>query len=353
MSRLAVVGNLSQDVVDGGAPTPGGCPFFAAETFRRLGRDGQIVTRFCDADAELFAPALDGLGAPVRLLAAAATSGFSLDYVGEEREMCVAEIGETWRAGDAQALAPDVAWVHVAPLLRSDFPAAALAALAAGRRLSLDGQGLVRSPRVGRLEIDAAYDPAVLEQVTALKLSEEEALIVAGGPFDREAAVALGVPEVLLTLGSHGAVVFVDGRETFVPAAWPVLSVQTTGAGDAFMVAYAVARVDGEDRSAPPASQAASSPRCSRSAAAAADGTLVLPERAATLRVWDQTGEALAGLLRPPRAPADVNGQHPSRLRRRWPHPGRARFPLIRAGRDREAPRPNHLLRERRGVDNR
>jgi sugar/nucleoside kinase (ribokinase family) len=87
----------------------------------------------------------------------------------------------------------------------------------------------------------------VLEHVTALKLSEEEALIVAGGPFDAETAAALGVPEVLLTLGSRGSVVFADGSETFVPAAWPVLGVQTTGAGDAFMVGYAVARVDGED----------------------------------------------------------------------------------------------------------
>jgi sugar/nucleoside kinase (ribokinase family) len=247
VSRVAVVGNLSNDVIDGGAPTPGGCPFFAAEAFRRLGRDGQIVTRFRDADADLFGPVLDALGVPVTLLAADATSGFSLDYAGEEREMGVTEIGETWRTADAQAVASDAAWVHVAPLLRSDFPAVALAALAAGRRLSLDGQGLIRVPKVGRLEIDAAYDPAVLEHVTALKLSEEEALIVAGGPFDREAAATLGVSEVLLTLGSHGAVVFVDGSETFIPAAWPVLGVQTTGAGDAFMVGYAVARVDGDD----------------------------------------------------------------------------------------------------------
>jgi sugar/nucleoside kinase (ribokinase family) len=81
--------------------------------------------------------------------------------------------------------------------------------------------------------------------VSALKLSEEEALIVAGGPFDGKAAAALGVAEVLLTLGSHGAVVFADGCETFVAAAWPVLGVQTTGAGDVFMVGYAVARVAG------------------------------------------------------------------------------------------------------------
>ena len=247
MPRVAVVGNLARDVVDRGAPSPGGCPFFAAAAFRRLGEDGQIVTRFAERDRELFEPALDALGAPVTLLPAEATSGFSLDYEGEERAMGVTAIGERWQPADAEALAPDVLWVHVAPLLRTDFPPETLAALARERRLSLDGQGLVRTPRVGPMTTDADFDPAVLESVTTIKLSEEEARIVAGGPFDRASAAALGVPEVLLTLGSHGAVVFADGTDTFVPAAWPVLGVQTTGAGDTFMVGYATARAAGND----------------------------------------------------------------------------------------------------------
>ena len=66
--------------------------------------------------------------------------------------MGVTAIGERWQPADAAALAPDVRWVHVAPLLRSDFPAETLAALADGRRLSLDGQGLVRAPHVGPLD---------------------------------------------------------------------------------------------------------------------------------------------------------------------------------------------------------
>ena len=247
MPRVAVVGNLARDVVNGGAPSPGGCPFFASEAFKRLGEDGQIMTRFAEGDRDLFEPALAALDAPVTLLPAESTSGFSLDYEGEDRAMGVTAIGERWQPADAAALAPDVRWVHVAPLLRSDFPAETLAALADGRRLSLDGQGLVRTPRVGPLATDADFDPAVLASVTTLKLSEEEARIVAGGPFDRASAAALGLPEVLLTLGSHGAVVFSEGTDTFVPAAWPVLGVQTTGAGDAFMVAYATARADGDD----------------------------------------------------------------------------------------------------------
>src|SRR5438105_11596734 len=156
MPQVAVVGNLARDVVDGGEPTPGGGPRFAADTFRRLGRDGQILTRFRPDDESLFRPVLDSRGVSVTVLAAAATSGFSLDYAGEDREMAVTEIGDAWRPQDAAALADGVRWVHAAPLLRSDFPPETLRALADGRDLSLDGQGLVRRSAVGRLELDAA-----------------------------------------------------------------------------------------------------------------------------------------------------------------------------------------------------
>jgi sugar/nucleoside kinase (ribokinase family) len=247
VARAAVVGNLARDVVNRGAPTPGGCPRFAVDAFRRLARGGQILTRFAGGDGELFGALLDTSSADVTVLPAQTTSGFSLDYAGEEREMGVTAIGEVWRPEDAQALAPEVDWVHVAPLLRSDFPPETLAALGDGRRLSLDGQGLVRLPAVGRLELDDAFDRALLASVTTLKLSEEEARIVARGAFDGRAAARLGVPEVLLTLGSHGAIIFRDGSETFVPAAWPVLGVQTTGAGDAFMVGYVAARAEGAE----------------------------------------------------------------------------------------------------------
>jgi sugar/nucleoside kinase (ribokinase family) len=129
--------------------------------------------------------------------------------------------------------------------MRSDFPAGTLAALAGGgRRLSFDGQGLVRAPRPGPLAEDAAFDPAMLEPVSVLKLSEEEARIVAGGTFDADTACVLGVPEILVTLGSRGEVVWVGGEPTHVPTT-PVLGVETTGAGDAFMVGYSTARSEG------------------------------------------------------------------------------------------------------------
>ncbi len=258
MPRVAVVGNLSRDQVDGGAPRPGGCAFFAVEALRRLGRAGQIATRHARADDAIFEPALAVVEQAVTLLPAGTTSGFALDYLGEERTITVTEIGSVWQPPDAEALEQSVEWVHVAPLLRSDFPAETLAELAKGRKVSFDGQGLVRVSKLGPLAVDAEYDPAVLANITVLKLAEDEARVVAAPhAFDGAVAFGLGVPEVLLTLGSRGSIVYADGIETAVPAARPVLGVQTTGAGDVFMVSYIVARSDGAD----PVAAAASASR--------------------------------------------------------------------------------------------
>jgi sugar/nucleoside kinase (ribokinase family) len=245
MSRVAVVGNLARDRIDGGPPQPGGCPFFAALAFRMLESDGRIVTRCADGDRDLFDGPVAALGLPVAVLSADHTSGFDHSYDGEVRTTTVTALGDPWPPSVADELGEDIAWVHVAPLLRSDFPAETLSALAGGgRSLSLDGQGLVREPRLGRLEQNADFDPAVLAPLAVLKLSEEEARIVAGGEFDRAAAEALGVPEILVTLGSQGEDVWTDGQMTHLPTT-PVLGVETTGAGDAFMVGYAVARTAG------------------------------------------------------------------------------------------------------------
>lgn len=245
MALVAVVGNLARDRIDGGPPQPGGCPFFAALALRMLGREGQIVTRCADADRALFDGPIRALRVPVTLLSAEHTSGFDHDYQGEARATTVTEVGDPWTPADAEHLEAGVRWVHVAPLLRSDFPAETLEALAyEGRHLSLDGQGLVREPRIGPLKQNADFDRATLASVSVLKLSEEEARIVSGGRFDAGAARALGVEEILVTLGSRGEDVWVSGRLVRVPTT-PVLGVETTGAGDAFMVAYAATRAGG------------------------------------------------------------------------------------------------------------
>ena len=203
-----------------------------------------VAVKCADFDRRLLAPPVLELGLPVLWLAARSTAAFSFRYVGDRREMTVDELGEPWTPEDIRFIG-DARWVHVGALARSDFPAETLAELADGRTVSLDGQGLVRPARTGPLELDAAYDPEVLRHVSILKLNEEEARVLVGG-LDAGALASLGVPEVLVTLGSHGSLVLADGTLEQVDSE-PVAGADPTGAGDAFAVAYLASRAGGAE----------------------------------------------------------------------------------------------------------
>jgi sugar/nucleoside kinase (ribokinase family) len=239
--NLAVVGSLSIDRVDGRPPRIGGCPFYAGRALRLLGTRATIVAKCAASDRPLLAPSLIRLGMPVRWRDSTATTAFSMSYDGDRRRMSVDALADPWTPDQVELTG--ARWVHVAPLARTDFPPETLAALARGRRLSLDGQGLVRPGQTGPLELDRDYDPALLEPVSILKLAEEEAELLVDG-LDERALGRLGVPEVVVTLGSRGCVVFADGLAELVRSR-RVHSDDPTGAGDAFAATYLVARSTG------------------------------------------------------------------------------------------------------------
>jgi len=230
VTPLAVVGNLSRDEIAGEQPRAGGGPYHCARALRLVSERSKIVARA--GDPSLFRP-LVALGVPVTRVPGTATSGFAFHYEGDVRIMTVTELGDTWGPETAKLLEPG-GWVHVAPLARSDFPAETLAAYAQkGRRLSFDGQGLVRPARTGPLELDADYDPELLRHVSILKLAEEEAAVL--GDLS-----ALDVPEIVVTHGTRGCHVRFGGRVEHVSARG--LDVDPTGAGDMFSAAYMAAR---------------------------------------------------------------------------------------------------------------
>ena len=182
-----------------------------------------------------------------RFKRASATTRFDLDYSGEfgdTRSMVLHTVGHEWSEADIDDLEIDSEWVHLAPLLRSDFPTATVARLAArGHRVAYDGQGLVRVPRVGELTLDAQYDPDLLGHLAVLKLSEDEAAMVASEQeHERTLDRFSGISELLLTHGSRGAEIRVDGTLNHVIPDQVVADVQTTGAGDVFMIAYLIGR---------------------------------------------------------------------------------------------------------------
>lgn len=237
---VAVVGSMSLDRVNGSSPRAGGCPLYAARALRAFGTRAVVVAKCATADRPLLSPPLVGLGLPVQWRDSSATAAFSIDYDGDRRRMVVDAVADPWTPAELEL--PGVRWVHVAPLARSDFSPETLAAAGRGRCLSLDGQGLVRPARTGLLELDAEYDPELLRSVSILKLAEDEAELLVDG-LDERALRKLGVPEVLVTLGARGAIVFADGVAELVRARR--VDADPTGAGDSFASTYLAARSRG------------------------------------------------------------------------------------------------------------
>ena len=229
---IALIGNLSLDLLPGAAPRIGGGSYHGARALQRLRVPARVVARCAEADRGTLLPPLVRLGTPVRFVPGQSTATFAFSYVGDRREMRVDALGDAWAPADLPPL-HSTRWAHVAPLARHEFPAATLAALARRSRVSYDGQGLVRVPQVGPLQLDDDFDRDLLRHIWVLKLAEEEAAVI--GDIE-----ALGVREVVVTNGSKGATVYVGGTREQIPAR-PVPG-DPTGAGDAFAASYVVAR---------------------------------------------------------------------------------------------------------------
>jgi sugar/nucleoside kinase (ribokinase family) len=238
--HVAVVGNLSLDRVEGAPPRAGGPPLYAGRALSALGVPSTVVAKCAERDRAQLLPAVQKLDLPFELRNGSSTATYSFSYDGDRRTMEVLELGESWAPDDVGALA-ESAWIHVGALFRGEFPDETLAALAAGgARLSFDGQGLVRPARLGPLELEPEPDLAFLRHVSVLKLSEDEALALVPR-LDERSLGELGVPEVLVTLGSRGCLVLARRRLVHVPAD-ALEGIDPTGAGDAFAAAYVLER---------------------------------------------------------------------------------------------------------------
>jgi len=254
MTAIAAIGHLTRDVVEGGAPRAGGAVFYSTKALSRMDVAAHVAASCAAADREYLLPPLEAFGLPVTWYESETTTSYRFHYEGDHRVMQQESVGEPWAAARALDAIGDAAWVHVGALVRTDFSEETLAALAEGdRKLLVDAQGLVRTPALGSLQTDGKIGD-VLRYVTILKLDDEEAETLVGRA-DPERLRTLGVPEVLLTLGSKGSFVITPELIEHVPARRIEGSVDPTGAGDTFSAAYLVARESGAEP--PEAAQAA------------------------------------------------------------------------------------------------
>jgi sugar/nucleoside kinase (ribokinase family) len=246
MTTIAALGHLSRDIVAGSDPRPGGGVFWSTRALAHLGADASAHAS-CSAEhrAALVSP-LEAFGLPVTWHESSTTTAYSFHYEGDLRIMWQDAVGDPWEPEQAVAAAEDATWINVCALTRTDFPPETLAALAKeGRQLLVDLQGLVRTATIGPLHTDPHIGD-VLHHIEVLKLNDEEAETLVGSAAP-EKLHALGVPEVILTLGSQGAWVVTPDLVEHVPAVSVEGPVDPTGAGDTYSATYIVQRAEGAE----------------------------------------------------------------------------------------------------------
>lgn len=138
---------------------------------------------------------------------------------------------------------------HLGSLLSDDFSPEVVAYLATKGRVSIDVQGYLREVRDEKVyPIDWKDKLNVLKNTYYLKVNEIEMETITGLKDPVEAAKlihAWGVEEVIITLGSEGSLIYVDGVFYQIPAYAPHEMVDATGCGDTYSAGYLYRRLQG------------------------------------------------------------------------------------------------------------
>jgi sugar/nucleoside kinase (ribokinase family) len=218
----------------------GGMPLYARRALQAAGAACVVVTRGADPGDALVVP-----GGPAY--------DSRLDHRRGTTQV-LARIGLPFSPTETVALVlPAVRhchWLQLGPQSAGEFPPETLALLAgAGHRLCLDGQGPARGPDPGPVTL-RPFPPQAIVGVSILKLNRAEAVAAAGGRLDREALLALGAPEVVVTMAADGVAVATTEEFWDIPGTGAGPYADPTGAGDCFTAAYVLARSRGHDPAA-------------------------------------------------------------------------------------------------------
>ena len=137
-------------------------------------------------------------------------------------------------------------YIVLGTLLADDFDLDTICHLSQRGTLVVDAKGYLREVRDEKVfACDWRDKREALQYVDILKVNEIEIEALTGEPDQHRACEMLadwGVKEVLLTLGSYGSVVYVDGQFYDIPAYKPLRVVDATGCGDTYVMAYVLRR---------------------------------------------------------------------------------------------------------------
>jgi sugar/nucleoside kinase (ribokinase family) len=246
---IAVVGHIAIDRIitgEGERNQLGGSPTYVSLITDLLGTHLKAATRVGGDFPEEYATDLAGRGLDVSgsIDAGAKTTRFVLDYTKPVRGLGYDSLCTPITPRDVAGL-PDAA--ILAPIV-GEIPKETLNAIKSNI-LALDPQGFVRKLEPGgSISLQPWLDLGLLRRLSVYKSSARELRLVAGeaGWAGLEHLNRLGVKVSVETLGGEGAHIAYGGRRLDVPAHVGE-TVDTTGAGDAFIAGFMAEYAEGED----------------------------------------------------------------------------------------------------------
>jgi ribokinase len=262
MVRIAVVGSLMMDLVVRAPRLPTVGESLIAHSFQtfiggkggnqataaaRLGAQVAMVGRVGDDD---FGRAIvanlrnEGIDTSNVFADPANGTGVAVPIVLDDGNNAIFAIPRANLAMDVAGIEGARVAIENADILMVQFEVGMAATEAAMRIARAAGRPVMLNPAP-----IASYPPGLLALADILLPNEVEAAALAPGARgdhrrEARALLAHGVRAVVITLGEQGALVATPGQLTEVPA-FPVMAVDSVGAGDAFCGAFAVALAEG------------------------------------------------------------------------------------------------------------
>ena len=226
----------------------GGTSFYFSNAVQHLDLHYLLVTAIATPERR-FVDALQTSGIEVKAFPSNCTVCFENVYAQNMDE----RVQKVWQKSNAftvdQLQTINAGIFHLGPLLADDIPPELIRHLAARATVSLDVQGYLREVKDHNVHaIDWQLKRQLLPYISILKANEEEMYVLTGEKNVEAGAAILadwGVKEVIITCGSKGSVIYIDGSYVEVPAYINGPAKDATGCGDTYMAGYLYQRVKG------------------------------------------------------------------------------------------------------------
>lgn len=253
MIDICCIGHVTRDRIITPHQTvnlPGGTSYYFAKAINHLPQRiaFQLVTKMAKEDQEVIQHFKEE-GTNVLCFDSKHTVFFENRYEEDSnhRTQRLLDKAEPFTLGEVNDLEAKV--FHLGSLLSDDFPAEVITFLRERGKISVDVQGFLRKVD-GERVLPTHWEnmETILPYINILKLNEHEMKAIADENDPYTLAKRLnraGVEEVLITLGSYGSVIGVNGQCIDIPAYHAASIVDATGCGDTYSTGYLYAKAIG------------------------------------------------------------------------------------------------------------